>query len=62
MVYRNQTATGSISISYGALNSVFFNIGRNLIRDQGVGGLNPLSPTNFFNDLQLISGLLPSAV
>jgi hypothetical protein len=23
-----------------------------LVRDQGVGGSNPLSPTNLFNDLQ----------
>ena len=25
---------------------------RNLVRDQGVGGSNPLSPTNVFNHLQ----------
>ena len=28
-----------------------------LVRDQGVGGSNPLSPTNSFNRLQSISGL-----
>jgi hypothetical protein len=33
-----------------------------LVRDQGVGGSNPLSPTNFFNYLQSISGPPPSAV
>lgn len=33
-----------------------------VFRDQGVGGSNPLSPTNLFNDLQLTSGMPPSAV
>jgi hypothetical protein len=27
-----------------------------LVRDQGVGGSNPLSPTNLFNQLDVISG------
>ena len=30
-----------------------------LVRDQGVGGSNPLSPTNSFNQIQTISGLPP---
>ena len=33
-----------------------------LVRDQGVGGSNPLSPTNLFNNLHEISGLPPTAV
>ena len=33
-----------------------------LVRDQGVGGSNPLSPTNSFNETQAISGLPPPAV
>jgi hypothetical protein len=43
-------------------NSTAFNRGQNLVRDQGVGGSNPLSPANLFNHLQPISGLPPSAV
>ena len=27
-----------------------------LVRDQGVGGSNPLSPTNLFNEINRISG------
>src|ERR1044071_794128 len=33
-----------------------------LVRDQGVGGSNPLSPTNLFNHLQLISGVPSTAL
>ncbi len=29
----------------------FFFLPLNLVRDQGVGGSNPLSPTNIFNDI-----------
>ena len=30
-----------------------------LVRDQGVGGSNPLSPTNIYNEIQAISGMTP---
>jgi hypothetical protein len=33
-----------------------------LVRDQGVGGSNPLSPTNIYNEIQAISGMTPTAV
>jgi hypothetical protein len=33
-----------------------------LVRDQGVGGSNPLSPTNLFNDFHAISGPPPSTL
>jgi hypothetical protein len=42
--------------------SVDFNKGWNVVRDQGVGGSNPLSPTNVFNSLQSISGTPPTTV
>src|ERR1035437_5571150 len=44
-------ATGSISISYKPQLSTDFNNLWNLVRDQGVGGSNPLSPTNYFQPL-----------
>jgi hypothetical protein len=40
--------------------STSFNKDWNLVRDQGVGGSNPLSPTIIFNNLQSISGSPPS--
>ena len=39
-------ATGSIAVILSQQNSTDFNKVRNLVRDQGVGGSNPLSPTN----------------
>ena len=33
-----------------------------LVRDQGVGGSNPLSPTNHFKQLSRTSGSSPTAV
>ena len=36
--------------------------GWNLVRDQRVGGSNPLSPTNIFNRLHSISGPPPTAL
>jgi predicted nucleic acid-binding protein len=45
--FKQQPATGSTPISYGQQNSTNLNKGWNLVRDQGVGGSNPLSPTNF---------------
>jgi hypothetical protein len=47
--------TGSIPIAYGLQNSVEFNNRLNLVRDQGVGGSNPLSPTNLFHAHNSIS-------
>ena len=32
----------------------------NLVRDQGVGGSNPLSPTNLYNATQAISDMTPT--
>src|ERR1035437_3451873 len=50
--FNDRHATGSISISYKPQLSTDFNNSWNLVRDQGVGGSNPLSPTNVFNKLQ----------
>jgi len=44
-------AMPSTPIICGLQNSIEFNNRRNLVRDQGVGGSNPLSPTNLFFDL-----------
>ncbi len=44
-------ATPSVPITCGLQNSIVFNERWNLVRDQGVGGSNPLSPTNFFQHL-----------
>src|SRR5258708_36256640 len=41
-------ATRSTSITCELHNSIEFNKRWNLVRDQGVGGSNPLSPTNCF--------------
>ena len=40
-------ATHSIKSSYFLSVSTCFNKSLNLVRDQGVGGSNPLSPTKF---------------
>jgi hypothetical protein len=48
-------ATHSILITCGLPNSVEFNKSRNLVRDQGVGGSNPLSPTYLFKYITSIS-------
>src|ERR1035437_5004522 len=49
--FNDRHATGSISISYKPQLSTDFNNLWNLVRDQGVGGSNPLSPTNYFQPL-----------
>jgi hypothetical protein len=41
-------APDSISINYEQQNSAAFDRKWNLVRDQGVGGSNPLSPTIYF--------------
>src|SRR6266436_817514 len=33
-----------------------------LVRDQGVGGSNPLSPTNYFQDINITSGFPSTAM
>jgi len=48
--------TRSSQISCDLLISVQFNTCRNLVRDQGVVGSNPVSPTNLFKHLNCISG------
>ena len=45
-------ATDSIKISCDLQNSINFNKLRNRVRDQGVAGSNPVSPTIFFNEIQ----------
>ena len=47
-IFNKERATGSISINYKLQISIDFHNARNLVRDQGVGGSNPLSPTIFF--------------
>jgi hypothetical protein len=49
--------TPSSQIACGLQVSVDFHNRLNLVRDQGVGGSNPLSPTNLFNHINCISGL-----
>jgi len=44
----HRAATHSTPITCDLRNSIEFNQCRNLVRDQGVGGSNPLSPTKFF--------------
>src|ERR1035437_5310659 len=51
-VFNTKAATHSIKITYFRSISTDFNKSSNLVRDQGVGGSNPLSPTNTFNNLQ----------
>src|SRR6266436_4686015 len=51
------TATHAIPITCQLQNSIEFNNHRNLVRDQGVGGSNPLSPTNLFKNLNVTSGI-----
>ncbi len=43
-------------------NSTDFNKVWNLVRDQGVGGSNPLSPTNIFKHINCISGFSSTQV
>src|SRR5258707_9735461 len=50
-------AKPSTRIASRLQNSVAFNNRLNLVRDQGVGGSNPLSPTNLFKHLSCTSGL-----
>ena len=52
--FNDRHATGSISISYKPQLSTDFNNLWNLVRDQGVGGSNPLSPANVLNNLSAL--------
>src|SRR5262249_46437417 len=45
--FNEQPTTGSTTISYEQQNSTNINTVWNLVRDQGVGGSNPLSPANY---------------
>src|ERR1700680_1987068 len=47
----DQRAKSSTSITWKQQISTNLNKCRNLVRDQGVGGSNPLSPTNLFKYL-----------
>ena len=48
IAFNERRATGSISTRYEPQISTSFDRLWNLVRDQGVGGSNPLSPTNYF--------------
>src|ERR1017187_3033292 len=50
-VFNTKAATHSIKITYFHSISTDFNQSSNLVRDQGVGGSNPLSPTIKINNL-----------
>ena len=54
--FNERPATDSISITWKQQNSIDFNRCLNLVRDQGVGGSNPLSPTNLFKHMDSVSG------
>ena len=55
--FNDRHATSSTSITWNPQLSTDFNKAWNLVRDQGVGGSNPLSPTNVFNEINSISGI-----
>jgi len=50
--FNKLAATHSIENSYFHSISIDFNKSQNLVRDQGVGGSNPLSTTNRINNLE----------
>ena len=52
--FNKSAATGSTPITWNQQNSTDFNKVRNLVRDQGVGGSNPLSPTNLSLALSVV--------
>ena len=52
-----ERATGSISINYKLQILIGFHNALNLVRDQGVGGSNPLSPTNYLNPIIELASL-----
>jgi hypothetical protein len=54
--FHDQRTNDSMSITYKQQNPTNFNRLSNLVRDQGVGGSNPLSPTIIFNEINCISG------
>ena len=55
-IFNKERVTGSISINCKPqISTDFYNV-LNLVRDQGVGGSNPLSPTNLFKHINSISG------
>jgi|SRR6266853_1498957 len=57
--FHDRLATTSLSTSCEPQFPTCFNTDSNLVRDQGVGGSNPLSPTNIFKQMQsLMPGYL----
>jgi hypothetical protein len=52
--FNKVAAIGTIQITLDHQISTDFTKDWNLVRDQGVGGSNPLSPTNLFNILHVL--------
>ena len=52
--FNDEGATDTTAITWKQQNSTDFNKGWNLVRDQGVGGSNPLSPTNLSLSLSIV--------
>ena len=46
----------------GAIVGEWLSLVEHLVRDQGVGGSNPLSPTNIFNNLNDTSGFTATSL
>jgi hypothetical protein len=55
--WQGVAATRSTTITWDLRNSGEFNNCWNLVRDQGVGGSNPLSPTNLFFPLETLDAV-----
>jgi len=59
--FNNRAAKGSTeSLRINSIRPIFNNL-RNPVRDQGVGGSNPLSPTNIFKQIQTFCELRKTA-
>jgi hypothetical protein len=56
--FNSMAAKDSIESCYFRSISADFNKSPKLVRDQGVGGSNPLSPTNIINNVQTFSSRL----
>ena len=50
------SARGSKSLAFGLVGE-WLSLVEHLVRDQGVGGSNPLSPTNPFQSLRILACL-----
>lgn len=53
--FKTRSVTDSIEITWKQRDSTVFNKGWNLVPDQGVGGSNPLSPTDLFKRINSTS-------